>query len=165
MLNDVRIIEFSPEYAEAAKDLLVELQTHISASDKFGIVVMKDDFRNAYFEFLTAEIKKQSGKIFLALKGNRAVGLIACKIFQGGGEADITTVCPKIGFISDLIVTESERGRGIGKMLLERTERYFNDCGCDYAQLEVSARNTVAAELYDKAGYEPYCVYMIKKRR
>lgn len=160
---NIEIVELTSKYAEGAKDLLTELQTHIAELDKRGVIVLKENFRNDYFDFVSEEVKKHNGKIFIAVKGGRAVGIIICKIFQGGGEEDITTTCPKVGFISDFAVTENERGQGIGKALLARAEQFFKDGGCEYTQLEVFAPNTQAFELYKKSGFEPLCIYMSKK--
>lgn len=159
---NIEITELTAEYEEAAKDLLVELQTHIAGLDKRGVIVLKDDFRSAYFEFVKGEVEKNGGKIFIALNQKRAAGIVICKIFQGGCEEDITTTRPKVGFISDLAVTKSERRQGIGKALLARAEAFFKENGCEYAQLEVFASNTQAFELYAKSGFEPLCVYMSK---
>lgn len=159
----IEIEEFTAEYTEAAKDLLAELQAHIAALDKRGVIVLKENFRDDYFKFVTEEVNKHSGKIFVAVMNRCAVGIVICKIFQGGGEEDITTTCPKVGFISDLVVTKNERGKGIGKALLTHAEKFFKDSGCEYTQLEVFAPNTQAFELYKKSGFEPLCVYMSKK--
>lgn len=157
------ITEFTDEYADDVKDLLVTLQTHIAELDKRGVIVLKENFREEYFKFVTEEVKKQYGKIFIAVKQGRAVGVVICKIFQGGGEEEITTTCPKVGFISDLAVLKSQRRQGIGKALLAKAERFFKDCGCEYSQLEVFALNTQAYELYKNLGFEPLCIYMSKK--
>ena len=157
------IIELTSEYAEGAKDLLVELQTHIARLDKRGVIVLKENFRDGYFDFVTEEVKKHEGKIFIAVKEGRAAGIVICKIFQGGGEEDITTTRPKVGFISDLAVTQSERRQGVGGALLARAEKFFKDGGCEYTQLEVFAPNVQAFELYKKSGFEPLCIYMSKK--
>lgn len=157
------ITEFTAEYADDVKDLLVTLQTHIAELDKRGVIVLKENFREEYFKFVTEEVKKQDGKIFIAVKQGRAVGVVICKIFQGGCEEEITTTCPKVGFISDVAVIKGERRQGIGKALLARAERFFKDGGCEYSQLEVFAPNTQAYELYKNLGFKPLCIYMSKK--
>ena len=49
---NVEIAEFTDAHAEAAKDLLVELQTHLSELDGRGVIVLKDNFRDDYFRFV-----------------------------------------------------------------------------------------------------------------
>lgn len=121
------------------KDLFVELQEYLASLDKRGVLVLKENYREGYFAYVLEEIQKHDGKIFLAEENGTVIGVIVCKIFQGGGESEFTTSCPKIGFISDLVVAKLKRGQCVGKSLLKRVEEYFAENACDYAQLEVFA--------------------------
>ncbi len=159
----MNIIEYDARYKEEVKDLLVELQSYLTILDKRGVIVLKDNYREGYFTYVLGEIKEHYGKMFLAQENDKIIGLIVCKIFQGGREEDYTTSCPKIGFISDLIVTESMRGKGVGKILLDHAEEYFKYHNCEYAQLEVFAPNVSAFRLYEKLGYSTNCLYLSKK--
>ena len=159
----MKIIEYSDEYAEHVKDLLVELQKHLASLDERGVIVLKDNYREDYFRYVLEEIKRNSGTILLAICDTVVVGCVVCKIFQGGGEEDITTSCPKIGSISDLVITKTMRGQGIGKQLLTAAEDYFVSEGCEYTQLVVFAPNSKAFELYYKFGYNVNSMYMSKR--
>ncbi len=164
MAISFHIEEYREAYAEEVKDLLVELQTYLAGLDKRGVLVLKDNYRDGYFNYVLGEVKKHYGKIFIAKKSNRVIGVITCKIFQGGGEEEYATSCPKIGFISDLVVAKSEREQGVGKALLKCAEKYFVENKCDFTQLEVFAPNTQAFDLYKKLGYEVNCFYLSKKQ-
>ncbi len=157
------IIEYNEAHAEEVKDLLVELQMYLAGLDKRGVLVLKDNYREGYFAYIMEEVQKHDGKLFLAQLYDKIVGLVVCKVFQGGGESEYTTSCPKVGFISDLVVTKTERGKGIGSALLKRAEEYFSEYGCEYTQLEVFAPNTDAFALYKKLGYDTNCLYLSKK--
>lgn len=159
----MNIIEYSDIYAEAVKDLLVELQTHLANLDNRGVMVLKDNYREGYFAYVMEEVQKHSGKIFLAQLHDETVGLVVCKIFQGGGESEYTTSCPKVGFISDLVVTERLRGKRIGRWLLRQANDYFRQNECEYTQLEVFAPNVEAFALYKKIGFEVNCLYMSQR--
>lgn len=158
-----KIIEYDPQYEADVKDLLVELQQHLASLDRRGVLVLKENYRDGYFAFVTEECKKHDGKIYLAVDNERAVGMIVCKIFQGGGEEEFTTSCPKVGFISDLVVADGMRGQGIGKALIDRAEAYFSEKRCEYIQLEVFEPNRRAFELYQKLGFSVNCYYLSKK--
>lgn len=163
MNTTFHIEEYCEAQADEMKDLLVELQQYLASLDKRGVLVLKDNFRDGCFNYVLDEVKKHDGKIFVARKEGNLIGTVVCKVFQGGGEAEYTTSCPKIGFISDLVVTKSERGNGVGKALLSRAEKYFAEKNCKYTQLEVFALNTQAFEFYEKLGYEVNCYYLSKK--
>lgn len=162
-MRHTEIVEFTTEYAEGAKDLLVELQEHISALDKRGVIVLKNNYREDYYAYVLKQVAEHDGRIFLSVENGKVTGIIVCKIFQGGDEEDITTSCPKIGFISDLCVTKDLCGQGIGSSLLKTAERYFAEKGCDYAQLEVFAPNTSAFKLYQELGFAVNCYYLSKR--
>lgn len=159
----ITIDNYADTYENDVKDLLVELQTHIASLDKRKVIVVKSNYRDDYFVYVMQEIEKHSGKIFVAKVDDKICGMIVCKIFQGGGEDELTTSCPKIGFISDLVVKTAYRGQGIGTTLLATAEDYFEQNGCEYTQLEVFAPNTQAAKLYSKLGFEINCCYLSKR--
>lgn len=156
------IEELTKKYEEDAKDLLVELQSHIARLDDRGVIVLKESFRNDYFDFVSNEVLRLGGKMFVAVSGGHAVGIIICKIFQGGGEEEITTTCPKIGFISDLSVAVNARRQGIATALLTHAERFFKNSGCAYTHLEVFAPNNAALSLYSNYGFTPICTTLTK---
>lgn len=70
------IIEYDSMYDEDIKDLLVELQKHISDIDKEGYNILTDDYRDLYFKKTLEEIEAWKGKIFLYKEDERIVGLI-----------------------------------------------------------------------------------------
>lgn len=159
----MNIVEYNETYAEAVKDLLVELQTYLASLDKRGVLVLKDNYREGYFAYVTEEVQKHNGKIFLAQADDTIVGLVVCKIFQGDGESEYTTSCPKVGFISDLVVTKRWRGQRIGRRLLRQANTYFKQNECEYTQLEVFAPNAEAFALYKKLGFEINCLYLSQR--
>ncbi|MBO4573347.1 MAG: GNAT family N-acetyltransferase [Clostridia bacterium] len=163
--GDIVVIrEFDEKFAEDVKNLMVELQEHLAKLDTRGVLVLKEGYKEAYYEFLLKECEKHAGKIFIAEEGGKAVGCVVAKIFDDGDEEEkLTTTCPKIGFISDLIVTEYRRGGGIGKRLIAAAERYFKNSGCKYTQLTVFAPNEKAFELYKKLGFKVNHMYLSKE--
>lgn len=155
--------EYSSKYESDVKDLLVELQQYLTNLDDMGVLTVKGNFRDGYFNHVQKEIKENNGIIFVAERDGKTIGCIICKILCGGGESEFTTMCPQIGFISDLVVTIKERNRGVGKLLMKYAEEYFRNNDCEYIQLEVFAPNKNAYDLYRKMGFEDRCIYMSRK--
>ncbi len=58
------------------------------------------------------------------------------------------------GYITNIAVTKSARGRGIGKMLLTHLDKVAEDSVLSFISLEVRESNTPAIGLYEKSGYE-----------
>jgi GNAT superfamily N-acetyltransferase len=55
-------------------------------------------------------------------------------------------------YLEDIIVTESERGKGIGKKLFDRTLQHAIDSECSGMMWQVLDWNTPAIEFYQKYG-------------
>jgi ribosomal protein S18 acetylase RimI-like enzyme len=86
--------------------------------------------------------------VFLAYRENIPVGLSIC--FLGFSTFNAR---PLIN-IHDICVDSSLRGKGIGRMLLERIEAKARDLGCCRLTLEVREDNHVARGLYRKVGFD-----------
>ena len=70
---------------------------------------------------------------------------------------------PKSGFVSDLVVANGMRGKGVGKALLAAAEEFFVSNGCDRFELTVFAPNKSAYGFYVAQGFEPRSHYMMRK--
>ena len=58
------------------------------------------------------------------------------------------------GWVKDIVVRESERGRGLGKALLHHAFRAYKERGADRVGLKVDSTNpTGAPQLYEKVGF------------
>lgn len=158
----MEIIEYSEEFAENVKDLLVELQTYISDLDKDGYNFIDDGFREKYFAEMMNIIKEKNGKIFLAKTDDLIVGLIV-GIINNEKEKDYDFVAPKRGRILELVVSQKYRSNGVGKILISKMEEYFKSIGCKGILLEVFALNSTARIFYSKNGYYERSVEMMKK--
>ena len=159
-MEQFEIVEYSPLYQEDAKDLLLTLQLHL---ESLGGCAPKPTFRDEYLPYLLREIKKQNGKIFLAVTDGKAIGLVSCKIFFGEGDDAFLINPPKSGFVSDLVVAKDMRGKGVGKALLAAAEEFFVSNGCDRFELTVFAPNKSAYGFYVAQGFEPRSHYMMRK--
>lgn len=155
------IVEYSRGYNEDIKDLFLELQTHIAELDKEKYNIVTSEYREKYFEKTMQEIEKYQGKMFLYVEGGNVLGLIVGMVYN-----DATTSydfkAPKRGKITELIVSKSARGRGVGKKLLQKEEGYLKQLGCSAILLDVFAYNEGAIEFYKKHGYNARLIEMIK---
>jgi len=63
-------------------------------------------------------------------------------------------VAPESGHITQICVSHSVRGTGIGHALMRQSLITLRDLGCRSASLTVTASNTTAVELYEQMGFE-----------
>ena len=159
----MKIIEYSSEYNEQIKDLLVELQNYLIDIDDWHTQVMLPDYREGNFQMDIRKVNTQEGKIYLAIENDLIVGLIM-GVIEGKDEVDkLTNDCAKTGSVIELIVKNNIRGNGIGKALLKKIEKYFKDIDCKRINIEVFGPNKNGLKFYKKNGYIPRDIIVSKR--
>lgn len=157
----MKIIEYEEIYQEEVKELLEELQEYMISVDKEGYSTITKDYKEKYFEKIIKEVNAYQGKIFLAMD-KQVVGLIIGLI----NNEDISTYdykTPKLGRVTELIVTKEYRNKKIGKQLLKKIEEYFKEVGCKGILLNIFTDNKVAKIFYEKEGYSKRTSELIKQ--
>ena len=69
------------------------------------------------------------------------------------------------GHVSDLVVAREGEGRGVGRALLEASEKWAAGRGYRLLSLHVFEENRRARRLYDRVGYEPELARLVKVLR
>ncbi|MBQ3773067.1 MAG: ribosomal protein S18-alanine N-acetyltransferase [Pseudobutyrivibrio sp.] len=88
-----------------------------------------------------------------ALDSNHAFIMVADEAGVCVGFAVFYLTAPE-SELPDIVVSESYRGRGIGKLLLDASLRQLSLRGVDTVFLEVRVSNERARALYEKMGFE-----------
>ena len=112
------------------------------------------------YEKWAGSLKAMLGRfacLFVAERGEDIAGFLAGRVrslppYFGGYP---------VGFISEVFVEESYRGRGIGGELVTRAVSWFKDCGISRIELQVIMKNEAARRLYRRLGWEEELVQMI----
>ena len=159
---NLKIIEYSNQYDEVVKDLLVELQEYISCMDREGYNIVTKNYREKYFEKVMNEVEKYEGKIFLAKDQDKIVGLIV-GIINNEFVSNYDFTAPKRGRVTELIISKKYRTNGVGEQLLNQMEKYFKEVQCKGILINVFAYNENANKFYDKKGYFNRNIEMMKK--
>ena len=134
------------------RNLMVQLQQH-HINLRPDVYKITDQF---FSEDEYAKLLKTS-QIILAINNDEIIGAVCYNIREM--KADIIHSF-KCLWISDLIVDESHRGKGIGTMLMEKVKEVAKENGVDRVQLNVNALNSGAIKLYEKQGFTPEMVKM-----
>ena len=93
-----------------------------------------------------AVLEEGEGSLWLAYEGDRPVGGILTRE-QPSSDGELR------GFIENVIVEHSERGRGLGRLLLETVESHFRARGVCGMQTGGNAANPVSIPLYERLGF------------
>ncbi len=139
----IRIVEADltrPDHQRAVLDL-----TDAYARDPMGNGRPLDP---AVAEALISGLRRHpTTLVFLAFDGDRAVGIVTC--FLGFSTFHAR---PLIN-IHDLVVLPDQRGRGLGRRLLQAVEERARVLGCCKLTLEVMENNRRALALYTASGF------------
>jgi len=159
----MEIIEYKGKYLEDVKDLLVELEEYIISIDKDELDTLHPEYRDKMAILDLEEVKNYNGKCFLAIEDDKAIGLIM-GIVKPYDEFDyLDYKCPKIGEITELIITNKTRSKGIGQTLINKMQEYFKSIDCEYILVDVFAYNEIGKNFYRKNNFHNRMEIMIKK--
>ncbi len=154
----MNIREFQPSDKEAFTACLVQLQD----AEREFLPTMADglDIAEAYLQALLKTGQSQTGKIFVVEVEGTVAGYIAV---QAKVPSDLDETPYEYGYISDLVVLDSFRGRGLGIALLKTAETFVRDEGISQLRLSVLAQNTMARQLYERFGFQEWEVVLEKR--
>ena len=157
------IIEYEDKYLEDVKDLLVELEEYIISIDEDHLDQIHEEYREKMALLDLEEVKENNGKCYLYIEKNKVVGLIMGIIPPYNKYDYLDYKCPKRGEITELIVSNKIRSKGIGQKLMKKLEEYFKTQGCEYIKVEVFGYNDNALKFYFKQNYHARMLDIIKK--
>lgn len=159
----MKIIEYSDKYLEDVRDLLVELEEYIISIDKDNLDRLHDEYREKQAILDLEEVNKYNGKCYLAIEDDKVIGLIMGCIPEYEEYDYLDYKCPKRGEITELVVTNKVRSKGVGNLLMKKMEEYFKSVDCEYIIVDVFSYNDKAINFYNKNGYHSRMEVMIKK--
>lgn len=161
----MKIIEYEDKYLEDVKELLVELEEYLVSIDKDCLDQVHPEYKEKMAILDLQKVNSNNGKCYLAVENDKAVGLIMGCIPPYDKFDYLDYKCPKRGEITELIVTNKTRNKGIGQSLINKIEEYFKSVGCEYTLVDVFAYNENAIKFYNRNGYHPRMFTDIKKIR
>jgi ribosomal protein S18 acetylase RimI-like enzyme len=102
--------------------------------------------------YLRSAVTEGRPSLLAAKEGEECVGLILYRVEDG--EA-IDTHFNRCGVVIEVVVTGDRRGHGVGKRLLDRVEKEFEEEGVRHVKLHCSSSNQRAHGFYEREGYRP----------
>lgn len=159
----MQIIEYENKFENEIKNLLNQLQKYIVAIDKYKLNTITQEYCDTYLFIVKKQCDENFGKIFLAIKDDKVLGMISGYVYSYNEVDKIDYTCPKKGIISEFVVDREHQNLGVGQELLFFMENYFKNIGCEFIQLDVFAYNDKAINFYVKNQYENRLITMSKK--
>lgn len=124
-----------------------------------------DLFKAGGIKYTEEELKEifrdKNRPVFVAVQDGQVAGYAFCMLEE---TKETTSTWPvKTLYIDDLCVDEQFRGRGIGRMLYNRTLEAAAALGCDRLTLHAWNFNSPAFSFYEKLGMTPLVTTMEQK--
>lgn len=129
-MNIVEVTHFSTDILEAINDLLPQLSTSAIALTE---------------KVLTEIIQSETSHLLMAEEGREFYGTLTLLTFK------IPTGVR--AWVEDVVVAESARGKGVGKLLAERAVSLAGEHGAKTVDLTSRPSREAANALYKKVGF------------
>lgn len=151
----ISITHYSPTDALAVDQLFLELQKHEHTFDPHKSTKLEN--AQNYKKELLETIEKQHGEMLIAKLDGKPVGLVAWYM-----EEEFEFDEP-YGYISDIVVSKSYRGQGIGQQLLDTAVKHIKNTPVKRVHIGVLQANADTRDFYTKNGFQEYSIEMVKE--
>ena len=139
------------------EELWVQLTDHVHSLDERHWQKAADapaKFR----EWVAQALTNDRRALLVAEEAGTVVGFVHCVLQEGP-----PVMTPRLNsYISDFIVEEQARGKGIGSRLLGTLEAWCAEQGADTVTLSVAARNELGRAFWGSKGFEHWTSTMWK---
>ena len=122
----MEIIEYENKYLEDVRDLLVELEEYIISIDEDHLDVVHPEYHEKMALVDLEDVRKNDGICYLAIEDGKAIGLIMGTIVEYDPYDYLDYKCPKMGEVTELIISSKLRSSGIGQKLKKKMEVKLN---------------------------------------
>jgi dTDP-4-amino-4,6-dideoxy-D-galactose acyltransferase len=142
--GNYQFVEWNPEQHSPE---LIELGVAAGLWSRFGVDprIARDKFRSLYEIWMRRSLARELCDMVLVVQEQGCtvpLGMVTISLQDGTGQ---------IGLIA---VSEQQRGRGLGRMLVDAADRWMLEHGAQNAQVVTQLQNVAACRLYEQAGYQ-----------
>ncbi len=138
--------------------LIRELQSY--EIDYYDRMIPPGEIAGWYIDNIRKDCREYAGHIRIAVRESLPVGY--CVILTRVPNEEADELAFDYAHVSELAITRSARGEGIGKALLQDAECLARAAGVKWLRVNVLAKNTIARDAYNRYGFEEHLISMEK---
>jgi GNAT superfamily N-acetyltransferase len=105
-------------------------------------------------------LSRRHGRVVLAEAEGIVIGAMGFSLDEDA--AYVADHVRRHGTVTDLVVQEEWRRRGVGRMMLEEAERLTREAGLTRLVIGALVANGAAERIYRTFGFDPYVSIMVK---
>lgn len=103
-------------------------------------------------EFIKSIIEDNDSDFLVIMKENIMVGFL---LLQSKETPDFSCfIKHKYAYLMDIVISEDDRGKGMGSLLLDEAKKWSKDKQLDYIELNVLSNNNNAIQFYQKHDFK-----------
>jgi len=114
---------------------------------------------DGYAWFLGTQMQDADACVFVAEQDGDVVGYV----YGGLEPMSWRELREAAGFIHDVVVADTHRGRGIGEALVQRASDWLRERGAPRVLLWTAQRNVAAQRLFSRLGFRPTMIEMTRE--
>lgn len=147
---------------EADRDAIVRLIHALNLLEAKLCADRRTDFAAAKdcYVAIQARIATDGGAVIVACEKDTILGVLSLAFATD--EPFVQADLRRYGVVTDLVVADTHRGRGIGRMLLAEAELRTKAHGISRLTIGVLNANRAALASYERSGFAPYMVTLGK---
>jgi len=134
------------------------LETHY-AFDQQRFMAPRTNSAEGYAWFLRSQLKDKDAVVFVAERAGGVVGYV----YAGLEPRSWKELREMAGFIHDVVVEESSRGKGIAVSLLEAATEWLRAQGAPRVMLWTAENNVAAQRLFSRLGFRRTMIEMTQE--
>jgi ribosomal protein S18 acetylase RimI-like enzyme len=115
--------------------------------------------KEGYASFLGTQLEAPDAAVFVADENAAVIGYAYVAVES----YDYMVLRGPAGVLHDIIVDPGQRGRGVGRELLEAALAYVRSRGLSQVVLSAAERNEAAQRLFANAGFRPTMIEMTRE--
>jgi ribosomal protein S18 acetylase RimI-like enzyme len=147
---------------EADESAIVALIHSLNLHEAGLCADRREDFAAAEecYTAIRVRIAGDGGALVVASDGDAILGVLSLAFATD--EPFVQADLRRYGVVTDLVVAQAYRNRGIGRMLLAEAERRTKAEGLARLMIGVLSANRAALDSYERSGFAPYMVTLAK---